>query len=109
MQPRRKRPAGITLDDDEVDEDEEDDVEDTEAVGDLPSLVEGLDLDAIIDSGEPVLPSTFEGARITLTWSLPVVQSHAGACSLIRCMCWVLRAQTSWEHKASVACVSRPR
>jgi hypothetical protein len=60
MQSRRKRPAGITLDDD-VDEEDEDDVVETE----VPSLMGGLDLDAIIDSGEPVLPFALEGVRIT--------------------------------------------
>lgn len=82
MQPRRKRPAGITLDDD-VDEEDEDDMVETE----VPSLMGGLDLDAIIDSGEPVLPFALEGVRITADWLYS--RGAKSCCCLLsdRCMC----------------------
>ncbi|CAL8464844.1 g4379 [Coccomyxa elongata] len=56
-----KASAGIVLDDD-VDEDDEDELlADVDTEAGVPILDEGLDLDAIIDSGTPAMPSNMGG------------------------------------------------
>lgn len=56
-----KASAGIVLDDD-VDEDDEDELlADVDTEAEVPILDEGLDLDAIIDSGTPAMPSNMGG------------------------------------------------
>ncbi len=56
-----KASAGIVLDND-VDEDDEDELlADVDAEAEVPVLDEGLDLDAIIDSDSPAMPSNVGG------------------------------------------------